>query len=85
MARQHFHPAMYRCHFTENKPNQTKPTPNKQTNMLIYAYLFISFLFIAPTFWLQIFHCTMNLPAVGQSISVVIYFFFSPFWDRKPN
>lgn len=41
MARQPFHPAMYRCHFTENKPNQTKTTPNKRTNMLIYAYLFI--------------------------------------------
>lgn len=47
MARQHFHPAMYRCHFTENKPNQTKTTPNKRTNMLIYAYLFIYlFLFV---------------------------------------
>lgn len=71
------------------KINQTKPKQppiNEQICLFMLIYLFIySFLFIAPTFWLQIFHCTMNLPAVGQSISVVIYLFFSPFWDRKPN
>lgn len=86
MARQPFHPAMYRV--ISQKINQTKPTPHKQTKPLFIFFLFPfapSLLFIAPTFWLQIFHCTMNLPAIGQSISVVIYLFFSPFWDQNPN
>lgn len=86
MARQPFHPAMYRV--ISQKINQTKPTPHKQTKPLFIFFLFPfapSLLFIAPTFWLQIFHCTMNLPAIGQSVSVVIYLFFSPFWDQNPN
>lgn len=69
----------------KTKPNQP---PSKQTNKNTFFFLFPfghSLLFIVPTVWLQIFHCTMNIPAFGQSACVVIFIFPPPFWDRKPN